>query len=103
MALAHCVFIGLDPGHDPAELSRVLDGLAALQPHIDGFLHFLGGPNVDLEQMSPEFDAGFVITFRDRAALARYAVDPRHKALGARLKGQCRAGGIKVFDIETPA
>lgn len=102
MALLHVVALGLDaaPG---AELAEVMAGLGALAGRIDGFDAFAHGPNVDVEGKTPDHPYAFVCTFRDRAALAAYAEDPRHRALGARLVALC--GGdpdrIRVYDIET--
>lgn len=85
----------------PSEaLSGVMRGLAALIGQIDGFTGFSHGPNVDAEGKSPDYPYGFICTLTDRAALDRYADDPRHHVLGAQLVALCGgAGGIMVYDI----
>ena len=100
--IRHCVMLQLAPDHDPAELAAVLHGLNDLVGQIEGYTALSYGPNIDLEAKTPEFGAGFIGTFTSRAALERYAADPRHQALGARLVQQCAGGadGILVFDIE---
>ncbi len=100
--IEHAVFLSLAPGHDPAELAGVMDGLRALVGEIDGFTGFRNGPNIDAEGKSPDHPYGFICTFEDRAALDCYAADPRHRALGARLVALCSGGaeGIVVYDLE---
>jgi len=100
--IAHCVMLRLAKGHDAAELSDVMAGLRALVGRIEGYDGVHGGANIDAEGKSPDVGAGFVCHFRDRAALDRYAADPRHRALGARLVALCDGGaaGIVVYDIE---
>ena len=99
--ILHTVLCALSANHDPAELRRVMDGLAGLQ--VDGFTDFHHGPNIDAEGKTPGYPYGFVCTFTDRAALHRYATDPNHHALGARLVALCDGGGagILVSDIQT--
>ncbi|MGZ9809441.1 Dabb family protein [Pseudoroseicyclus sp. H15] len=93
--IAHVVLLALRDDHDPVELQTVMDGLAALKlPGFDSFRH---GPNIDAEGKSPGYPYGFVATFADRAALATYAADPGHKALGARLAALCTGGGAGIF------
>ena len=98
--ILHSVFCALRPDRNPAELAAVMAGLAALP--LDGLRAFMHGPNIDAEGKSPGHPYGFVATFTDRAALARYAADPAHRALGARLVALCSGGGdgIVVYDID---
>lgn len=98
----HAVFLALAPGHDPADLAEVMHGLEALTGEIEGFTAFRHGPNIDAEGKSPEYPYGFICSFDGRAALDRYAADPRHGALGARLVAMCTGGaaGIMVYDLE---
>ena len=81
----HIVLLKLPKGHDRAELADVMGGLAALVGAIDGFMAFRHGPNRDFEGRSAVFGYGFTSQFRDANALAAYAQDRRHRALGARL------------------
>lgn len=98
----HAVYLSLLDTADPAELAEVMQGLSGLVGQIDGFTAFHHGPNIDAEGKSPEARYGFIGIYDDRAALDRYAADPRHQALGARLVALCGGGGnIKVYDIDT--
>ncbi|SHI85203.1 Dabb family protein [Wenxinia saemankumensis] len=81
-------------------LPRILADLGALTGEIEGFVAFAGGPNIDAEGLSPGITHLFSCDFADRAALDRYAADPRHRALGARLVEACGPGGITVYDME---
>ena len=100
--ILHAVYLSLTETADLTALTKVMQDLEELVDEIEGFTAFHHGPNVDLEGRSPESPYGFQATFTDRPALARYANDPRHQVLGARLVTLC--GGpeaIKVYDIET--
>ncbi len=98
----HAVYLSLSQTADPSDLAAVMESLSKLVGKIEGFTAFVHGPNIDVEGKSPEAPYGFHGTFTDRAALNRYANDPRHQALGARLVALCgRSDGIKVYDIDT--
>jgi len=100
--ILHAVYLSLAENADANELSDVMQGLQNLVGKIEGFTGFDHGPNIDVEGKSPEAQYGFHGVYTDRAALDRYANDPRHQALGARLVALCGgADGIKVYDIET--
>lgn len=97
--IQHVVMLNLLAEHDSRELQDVMSGLAALE--IEGFKAFQHGPNHDFERKSQDFPYGFICTFADEAALERYANDPDHQALGARLVAMCVGGadGIMVMDL----
>ena len=100
--ILHTVYLSLLENADPAELSEVMSGLENLVGSIEGFTEFHHGPNIDAEGKSPEAHYGFICHFSNRAALDRYANDPRHRAFGSRLVALCGGGdGIKVYDIQT--
>ena len=102
--ILHSVYLALRADADPAELADVMQSLAALVGQIDGFAGFAHGPNRDLEGKSPDAPYGFVCTFDDVTALAAYAADPRHTALGTRLVDLCGgADGIMVYDLDVGA
>ena len=84
------------------ELEQVMQGLAGLVGKVPGFTDFVHGPNIDAEGKTPDYPFGFIATFDNRAALDRYAADPRHQALGGRLVALCEGGAeaITVFDIQ---
>lgn len=100
--ILHCVFCNFlsDAGHDQQQ--SVLDRLASFSRTLDGVLSFETGPNRDFENKSADYNAGFIIKFRDRAALNAYAVHPTHQSLGAELCDLCTGGadGIIVYDLE---
>lgn len=99
--ISHLVTFAPDPTN-PKELAAVMTGLDALVGQIEGFSAFTHGPNIDAEGKTPDHPYGFICTFTDRSALDRYATDPRHQALGARLVALCPGGGdsILVYDID---
>jgi len=100
--IRHAVYLSLVRNANAAELANVMQGLADLVGKVEGFVAFEHGPNLDLEGKSPEAPYGFVCTMTDADALDRYAKDPRHLALGARLVALCGDGdGIKVYDLNT--
>ena len=95
----HVVLLHLKPGHNAAELADVVSGLAALVGQIDGFDGFRHGPNRDYEGRSSTYAYGFTGQFRDPLALAVYADDARHTALGARLEALC--DDLLVADLDS--
>lgn len=100
--IEHIVMLRLRPGHDRAELAAVMEGLGGLIASINGYIAFRHGPNRDFERLSPGLDYGFVCSFRDTGALADYAGNPEHRALGARLVALCGGvEGIMVIDLDT--
>lgn len=101
--IQHLVALALRADASAAELQEVMQGLADLRAHHAGWVSFQHGPNIDVENLSERFGYGFLCGFTDREALDRYAVDPRHKALGARLVSLCEdaAGSIMVIDLKT--
>ena len=101
--ILHLVALALRDDADAVALQDVMAGLADLQQHHAGWTAFAYGPNIDVEHLSERYSYGFQCSFEDRAALDAYAVDPRHKALGARLGSLCEAapGSIMVFDLDT--
>lgn len=99
--ILHCVFCTFRDRATSEQKTSVLTDLAAFSLTLDGVLGFDHGPNADFEGKSPQLTDGFVIRFRDRQALATYAENPTHKALGARLCDLCEGGadGIMVVDL----
>jgi hypothetical protein len=101
--ILHTVLLALKPDHDGDDLDKIMAGLGGLK--LDGFTAFHHGANIDAEGKTPAYPYGFVCTFADRAALDRYATNPDHRALGARLVALCQGGGagILVSDIDSGA
>ena len=100
--IVHCVHLNLKDNADPGALAAIMDGLEALCGRLEGCETYQHGPNRDFEAKSPDYPYGFVVQFRDAAALEQYACHPEHRALGARLVGLCKGGadGVIVFDLE---
>ena len=100
--ILHCVFCNFRDDIIQAEQTALFSELEILCQSLDGAQAFHHGPNRDFEHKSADFNAGFVIRFRDQTALDHYAKHPRHQALGAKLCTLCKEGanGIIVFDLE---
>ena len=98
--IQHVVMLRLKPNYDDAELLAVMVGLAALD--IAGFDGFQHGANRDIEQKTPDHPYGFMCSFDNLGTLNRYAGDPTHQALGARLCALCigEGDGIMVMDLD---
>lgn len=79
-----------------------MEGLASLVDVVDGVLDMSFGSNLDFENKTPEFDYGFVVTFRDRNAHLAYEMHKTHVEMGGRLVDACVGDyeGITVFDLE---
>jgi len=103
--IRHCVFLRLKSKADTAELDKIMLDLEDLVRRLDGCSGFRAGPNRDYEGKSADYPYGFTLDAENAKALAAYAVDPEHQALGARLVDLCEGGadGIVVYDLETPA
>lgn len=101
--ILHCVFCNFRVDAPEADRDAVLVELRAFSLTLEGVSQFAHGPNRDFEKLSQDYDAGFVIHFRDAAALQAYAQHPTHQALGKRLVSLCEGGtaGLIVFDLET--
>ncbi|WP_342077899.1 Dabb family protein [Yoonia sp. SS1-5] len=99
--IRHIVLLNLAPDHDAAALQSVMVGLDDLRADLPGFVHFEHGPNRDFENMSPDYDYGFICHFIDAAQSQAYLVNPVHQALGTRLVALCAGGvaGIMVVDL----
>ncbi|WP_223421381.1 Dabb family protein [Tateyamaria pelophila] len=102
--IRHCVMLRLREDADPRQVNAVMLDLAKVVDRLDGCGDFCAGPNRDFEDKTPDYAYGFTLDARNAKALAAYAVDPEHKALGAQLVDLCHGGGdgILVFDIEVP-
>ena len=100
--IRHCVFLKLKPKADSAELDKIMLDLEDLVKRLEGCSGFRAGPNRDYEGKTPEHAYGFTLDAENAEALAAYAVDPEHQALGAALVALCEGGGdgITVFDID---
>lgn len=100
--IRHCVFLKLRPDANVAMLDRIMLDLNAVVRRLEGCSGFRAGPNRDYEGKTPDYPYGFTLDAENAEALARYAVDAEHQALGAELVTLCDGGanGITVFDID---
>lgn len=103
--IVHAVYFSIRDGVDPRDVQALLGALQEFCHGLNGAISFEFGPNRDYENKSAGFSDGFLVRFKDRAALAHYAQHPRHKELGAQLTAVCKGGaeGIMVFDLEVAA
>ena len=102
--IRHCVMLRLRTDADTVALDRIMLQLAKLVDQLEGCSGFWAGPNRDFESKTPGYLYGFTLDAYDARALAAYAVNPDHQALGAQLVELCEGGadGIRVYDIEAP-
>ncbi len=100
--LKHCVFLNFKNDVSGDEKEAIMAGLASLIGIVDGLIDMTHGPNLDFEKKTPEFDYGFIVTFRDRQAHMAYEAHETHVEMGGRLVDSCIDGyeGITVFDLE---
>ncbi|MQQ10144.1 Dabb family protein [Epibacterium sp. SM1979] len=102
--ILHCVFCNFKDDVPARDRTAILHQLEQFCGTLDGVFGFEHGPNLDFEQKSPAYDAGFVIRFENVAALHAYAKHPDHVVLGTRLCSLCNGGadGLMVFDLQLP-
>ena len=100
--LKHCVFLNFKNDVPTGEKEAIMEGLASLVGVVDGMVAMSFGPNLDFEKKTPDFDYGFIVTFRDRNAHLAYETHEAHIEMGGRLVAACDGGvdGIVVFDVE---
>ena len=100
--IRHCVMLRLRAGYNETDLAEIISGLRAVAVRLDGCTGFFAGPNRDFEGKSPGFPFGFTLDFDSASALASYASDAAHVALGRRLIDLCEGGaaGILVYDLD---
>ncbi|MEM1366161.1 MAG: Dabb family protein [Pseudomonadota bacterium] len=96
------MFLKVDDGETDLFAPAMRD-LSAIVEKLEGASNLRYGPNEDFENSTPGYTHGFIIGFDSPAALATYANDADHRAVGARLVAMCTGGkdGISVFDIVT--
>jgi hypothetical protein len=100
--LKHCVFLNFKDDVSDDEKITIMKGLASLVGVVDGLVDMSFGPNLDFEKKTPDFDYGFIVTFRDRKAHLAYETHETHIEMGGRLVAACKGGveGIAVFDLD---
>ena len=100
--LKHCVFLNFKDDVLNGEKEAIMEGLVSLVGVVDGMIDMSFGPNLDFEKKTPDFDYGFIISFRDRKAHLSYEAHETHVEMGSRLVAACDGGvdGIVVFDLD---
>lgn len=103
--IRHCVWIRFRPEVTPQARRALLGEIRGLVGSLPGLMSVELGRNAGYEDMDHGFSDGFIATFLDADALARYQADPRHRATGARLVEAAQGGlqGLLVFDLDIPA
>ena len=100
--IRHVVLTKFRPDVAEEAIADIYDGLAALVDELVGAAGFVGGRSVSPEQIERGYLHGFSIDFDSLEALAVYAEDPRHQALGGQLVANAIGGvdGLLVVDID---
>jgi antibiotic biosynthesis monooxygenase (ABM) superfamily enzyme len=88
----HVVVIQWKPGSSAADRKKVMEGVRQMAAAIPGIRNVWIKP---ARMASLKWNAAFVIEFANRAAAARYADAPAHKAW-ARLEEAVRADSLNV-------
>lgn len=101
--LQHCVYLHFKPEIQDSDWTSVMEQLASLRKEVEGLIDFQYGANLDYEQKSANYTAGFIATFVDRQAHLEYEAHPDHIKAGNRLVEMCVGGhhGILVFDLQS--
>jgi hypothetical protein len=97
--LEHIVLLKPKPDVDPAAIAALWTGLGGLTRSIPGIERLVVGENVSPEGKDLGFTLGFVMTFRDLAALDVYLPHPDHVAVVPLV--QAVADDVLVFDLES--
>lgn len=99
--IRHIVLIRFLPSVSEARIADLFDELHQIRAKIPGLLDICSGKSESPEQMERGYMHGFVVDFRDWAALQAYQDHPDHKRLGAGLVAAAQGGidGILVFDL----
>jgi hypothetical protein len=102
--IRHIVLTRFKPDASAEAISGIYAGLADVVARHSGASGFCAGRSNSPEQMERGYQHGFTVDFNDWAALAAYADDPEHRALGAQLVAMAQDGlaGLIVLDIELP-
>ncbi len=94
----HVVLTRLRMGVAPENLEDLAFRIGAIANTIAGPGSWIVGPNVTEEPLAQGYDFGFVLRFRDRAALDAYHVNPAH--LGISLAIRNLTESVLVFDLD---
>ena len=100
--IRHIVLTRFNPATTEEAIAEIYADLAALVRDLPGARDFRGGRSNSPEDLERGYRHGFTIDFDTWEALATYAENPVHRALGARLVENAEGGveGLLVLDIE---
>jgi hypothetical protein len=100
--IRHIVLTRFKPATTEETIAEIYGQLAALVEDLPGARDFRGGRSTSPEDLECGYHHGFTIDFDNWEALATYAGNPVHQALGARLVETAEGGidGLLVLDIE---
>lgn len=91
------MLVGFKEGTEETMVTRIVEAAHQLPAQIPGFLGFHGGANDSPEGLDKGHSHGFLMTFKDRAALEVYGPHPAHQAFGDFARP--RREEIFVFDL----
>ena len=95
MAVYHVVWLKFGEGVPAQRVQAHQQALRGLAAQVPGILSITGGAN--FTDRANGCSHGFVITLRDRQALADYAVHPRHVEVASALRQDAQ---VLVLDYE---
>lgn len=98
--LEHVVLLKPKPDVETAAIAALWAGLGGLVESIPGITNLVVGENVSPEGKDKGFTLGFIVTFRNRAALDVYLPHPEHIAIVPLVRAV--ADDVLVFDVERP-
>lgn len=99
--IRHIVLLRFQPAVTEAQIAGLFAELHAIRDKVPGVIAITSGKSESPEQIERGYMHGFVVDFRDWAALQAYQDHPDHKRLGAGLVAAAVGGidGILVFDL----
>jgi hypothetical protein len=99
--IRHIVLIRFKEDTSQSMIDEVFKDLAAIKSKLSGVLSITSGRSESPEKIERGYMHGFVVDFKDWAALGAYQQHPDHRQVGARLVENAVGGldGILVFDL----
>ena len=99
--IQHIVLIQFKPSLSSAMIADIFSELHKIEGQVEGLVSIQSGRSESPEHMERGYLHGFIASFSDWDALARYQNHPDHQKLGARLVENAENGrdGILVFDL----
>lgn len=97
--LLHTVLIHPRDKVTEADFTALAAQTSKIASRLCGEGNFDVGPNSTQEPLDQGYAFGFILRFKDRAALAAYHGDPEHDLLSQRIRELAQS--VLVFDLET--